>query len=176
MIGGLRLDIAGRHEHFSDFGNKTVGKLTARYDFSPEFAIARHGEHRLPRADGGGRALHQVFDVPDFHRRESRAELAGRGAVRPGQSCSRKTSTNYSFGVVFNPVSQFTSTLDVYQIKLSDRIVNSGTLYYLVGGRVVSPLVGQAISLNGNQLNPTQTTVSVNLFTNEVASTVAREV
>jgi iron complex outermembrane receptor protein len=58
----------------------------------------------------------------------------------------------------------------VYQIRLSDRIVNSGTLYYLVGGRVVSPLVGQAITLNGNQLNPTLTTVSVNLFTNGVDS------
>jgi iron complex outermembrane receptor protein len=90
------------------------------------------------------------------------AALVGLGDLQP------ETSINYSLGVVFNPVPQFTGTLDVYQIELNDRIVNSGTLYYLLNGKVVSPLVGQAIALNGNQLNPTLTTVSTNLFTNGV--------
>src|SRR3984957_18484684 len=35
-IEGLRVDAAGRFEHYSDFGDATVGKLTARYDFAPE--------------------------------------------------------------------------------------------------------------------------------------------
>src|SRR6202042_1631883 len=34
-IDGLRVDGAARYEHYSDFGSATVGKLTARYDFSP---------------------------------------------------------------------------------------------------------------------------------------------
>ena len=38
-IEALRVDAAARFEHYSDFGNATVGKLTARYDFSPEFAL-----------------------------------------------------------------------------------------------------------------------------------------
>jgi hypothetical protein len=90
------------------------------------------------------------------------AALFGLGNLQP------ETSTNYSLGVVFDPVPQFTSTLDAYQIELNDRVVNSGTLYYLLNGRVVSSLVGQAIALNGNQLNPTLTTVSTNLFVNGV--------
>jgi len=27
---------------YSDFGDTTVGKLTGRYDFTPQFAFARH--------------------------------------------------------------------------------------------------------------------------------------
>ena len=38
-IAALHLDFAARYEDFSDFGNTTVGKLTARYDFSPAFAL-----------------------------------------------------------------------------------------------------------------------------------------
>ena len=38
-ITGLHLDLAGRYEHYSDFGAATVGKITARYDFNPMFAV-----------------------------------------------------------------------------------------------------------------------------------------
>jgi len=38
-VDALRLDAAGRYEHYSDFGNKGVGKLTGRFDFSPVFAL-----------------------------------------------------------------------------------------------------------------------------------------
>ena len=39
LIEGLKVDLAGRFEHYSDFGDATVGKLTARYDFNPMVAI-----------------------------------------------------------------------------------------------------------------------------------------
>ena len=35
----LRLDLAGRYEDYSDFGDTTVGKLTARYDLTDAFAL-----------------------------------------------------------------------------------------------------------------------------------------
>ena len=38
-IAALHLDFAARYEDFSDFGDTTVGKLTARYDFTPAFAL-----------------------------------------------------------------------------------------------------------------------------------------
>ena len=169
VIGGLRLDIAGRHEHFSDFGNKNVGKLTARYDFSPKFALRGTVSNgfRAPTVAEGYYTKSSTSPTStgvNLAPNSPAAALFGLGNLQP------ETSTNYSFGVVFNPVPQFISTLDLYQIRLADRIVNSGTLYYLLSGRVVSPLVGQAIALNGNQLNPTLTTVSVNLFTNGVDS------
>ena len=38
-VDALQLDAAVRFEHYSDFGSTTIGKLSARYDFAPEFAI-----------------------------------------------------------------------------------------------------------------------------------------
>jgi iron complex outermembrane receptor protein len=35
VLPGLYVDLAGRFEHYSDFGDATVGKATARYDFIP---------------------------------------------------------------------------------------------------------------------------------------------
>ena len=33
------MDLAGRAEHYTDFGDTQIGKITARYDFSPQIAI-----------------------------------------------------------------------------------------------------------------------------------------
>jgi iron complex outermembrane recepter protein len=33
------VDVAGRHEDYSDFGSKTVGKFTTRYDLTDSFAV-----------------------------------------------------------------------------------------------------------------------------------------
>jgi iron complex outermembrane receptor protein len=167
VLGGLRLAVAGRHEHFSDFGNKTVGKLTARYDFSSAFAIRGTVSNgfRAPTVAEGYYTKSSTSPTStgvNLAPNSPAAALFGLGELQP------ETSTNYSLGVVVNPLPRLTGTLDVYQIKLNDRIVNSGTLYYLLNGKVVSPLVGQAIALNGNELNPTLTTVSTTLFTNGV--------
>src|SRR6202012_1693127 len=38
-IEELQIDIAGRAEHFSDFGDTQIGKINARYDFDEHWAI-----------------------------------------------------------------------------------------------------------------------------------------
>ena len=38
-IEALQLDVAGRAEHYTDFGDTQIGKITARYDFTPQWAI-----------------------------------------------------------------------------------------------------------------------------------------
>ena len=38
-IEALQLDVAGRAEHYTDFGDTQIGKITARYDFNPQWAI-----------------------------------------------------------------------------------------------------------------------------------------
>ena len=35
-IEELQIDIAGRVEHYTDFGDAQIGKITARYDFNPQ--------------------------------------------------------------------------------------------------------------------------------------------
>ena len=38
-IEALQIDVAGRVEHYTDFGDTQIGKVTARYDFNPQYAI-----------------------------------------------------------------------------------------------------------------------------------------
>lgn len=167
VIGGLRLDLAGRYEHYSDFGDARSGKLTARYDFSPAFAVRGTVSNGFRAPTVAEEYYTKSSTSPTstgvtLASDSPAAALFGLGKLQP------ETSVNYSFGVVFNPVERLTGSLDVYQINLDHRIVSTTTLYYLLNGVEVSPLVGQAISANGNQLNPTFTSVSVSLFTNGV--------
>jgi iron complex outermembrane receptor protein len=169
VIGGLRLNIAGRFEHYSDFGDAKSGKLTARYDFTAGVAVRGTVSNGFRAPTVAEEYYTKSSTSPtstgvNLAPNSPAAALFGLGGLQP------ETSTNYSLGLVFNPAPQFTSTLDLYQINLAHRIVNSGTLYAELNGVSISPLVGQAIALNGNQLNPALTTVSVNLFVNGVDS------
>jgi iron complex outermembrane receptor protein len=169
VLEGLRLDAAVRREHFSDFGNKTVGKLTARYDLTPAFAVRGTVSNgfRAPTVAEGyytKSGTSPTSTSVNLAPNSAAAALFGLGGLGP------EKSTNYSVGLVLKPAPRFTATLDLYQIRLEDRIVNSGGLFYLQNGVLKSPLVGQAIAVNGNELNPTITTVSVSLFVNGVDS------
>ncbi len=73
-IENLRVDIAGRYEHYSDFGSAEVGKLTARYDFTQAFAL------RGTVANG--------FRAPTLARNSTRPPTSAR---RPPRSYSRRT-------------------------------------------------------------------------------------
>ncbi len=77
-------------------------------------------------------------------------------------------STNFSLGLVLNPASNLSITLDAYQIKIRDRIVGSGALYGSGGGANNSAAVIAAIKANGNVLDPTVTQTGINIFSNAV--------
>jgi iron complex outermembrane recepter protein len=80
-IENLRVDLAGRYEHYSDFGSAEVGKLTARYDFTP--VIAARGT-----ISNGFRAptlAEEYFSSTNLRYGRTAPELQGRQAARPGQ-------------------------------------------------------------------------------------------
>jgi iron complex outermembrane receptor protein len=58
-----------------------------------------------------------------------------------------------------------TVTLDAYQISVDDRVVGSGSLYG-EGGATNSQSVIDAITANGNVLDPTVTFIGINIFSN----------
>ena len=75
-IEALQLDVAGRAEHYTDFGDAQIGKITARYDFNPQWAIRGTHLDRLPRADPGGRILHRGQRLADLGHRAAAGQLA----------------------------------------------------------------------------------------------------
>jgi iron complex outermembrane recepter protein len=132
-ITGLRIDGAARFEHYSDFGNATVGKLTARYDFNPQFAIRGtvNNGFRAPTlaeefysSTNVGPTTAYIQLPPD----SAAAAAAGLQKLQP------EKSLNFSFGTVWRPIEHLNATLDVYQIRITNRIVGSGQIAGQING------------------------------------------
>jgi iron complex outermembrane recepter protein len=136
-IDGLRVDGAARYEHFSDFGSATVGKLTARYDFSPEFALRGtvNNGFRAPTlaeefysSTNVGPTTAYIQLPPD----SPAAAALGLGHLQP------EKSIDYSLGLVWRPLPHMSTTLDIYQITITNRIVGSGSVAGAING-VIQP-------------------------------------
>jgi len=160
------VDIAGRFEDFSDFGNAKVGKLTSRYDFTPAVAVRATYSNGF-RAPTLAESYYSATNVSprsafvQLAPNSPGARLVGIDGLRP------EASTNISAGLVLNPANGVSVTLDAYQISIRDRIVGSGSLYGS-GGADNAPAVTAAILANGNVLDPTVVQTGINIFTNAV--------
>jgi iron complex outermembrane receptor protein len=125
---------AVRHEHYSDFGNTTVFKLTSRYDFTDSFALrgtVSTGFRAPTLAEGGYSGLNvgPGFIGGVLPPSSAAAAALGFGGLGP------EKSTNFSAGLVFNPTSNFTITLDAYQITIRNRIMTSSAFSGFTGNR-----------------------------------------
>lgn len=161
----LQLDVAGRYEDFSDFGDATVGKLTGRYDVTEQFAMRStiSTGFRAPTLAEEYYSATNVSPSSAFVQLPPNSPAAALIGVKPLKA---EKSTNFSVGLVMRPAEDFTMTLDFYQIEIDDRVVGSGSLYGLLDGEVVSPAVTAAIAANGNVLDPDVATTGINVFTN----------
>jgi iron complex outermembrane receptor protein len=130
LTSQLLLDLAGRYEHYSDFGNTTTGKAAARYE--PIHGIAFRGA-----VSSGFRApsLGQEFfsntainfvgtpavplEIRTFPVSDPIAQVLHAKPLRP------EKSMNYSAGVALEPLRSLSLTVDFYRIDLKDRIVLS---------------------------------------------------
>ncbi|GAA4812242.1 TonB-dependent receptor [Sphingosinicella ginsenosidimutans] len=116
--------VAGRAEHYSDFGWTANGKLSARYDFSQQFALrgAVSTGFRAPSLqqsyftstasviqDGN------VLETGTYPATSAIASALGALPLEP------EKSTNLSFGGVFRS-GHFSLTVDAYQITIRDQI------------------------------------------------------
>lgn len=125
-IEGVTTTIAGRYEHFSDFGSTWNGKFAARWE--PVDGFALRGS-----VSNGFRApsLHQQFftttstnfigglpvDISTLAVNSPVALALGSQPLEP------EKSFNVSLGATANPMRGLTITADLYQIKIKDRIV-----------------------------------------------------
>ena len=140
----LSFGVAGRYEDYSDFGSSTTGKLSARYDFSPSFAL-RGGVSTGFRAPslqqqyftatsityvaqalpGGGTTL-VPFESGTY------PSISPVGLALGGKPLKAEDSTNYSLGLVYRK-GAFELTVDSYQIDVDDRVVLSESFSNAVG-------------------------------------------
>ena len=128
-IEQLQIDLAGRAEHFSDFGDTQIGKLTARYDFIPQLAVRG-------TVSTGFRAPTLAWKnfIPAQTCRPSRPRCNCRPTPPPPRywvspTSRRKYSTSFSVGVVSHPIEDLSLTVDAYSIKIGNRIATSSTAW-----------------------------------------------
>jgi iron complex outermembrane recepter protein len=121
---------AVRAEDYSDFGSAVTGKLAARFDFTPSFAL-RGAVSTGFRAPGlqqeffTSTATNFIngapFEVGTFPATSPTAVVLG------AQPLDAEESQNYSFGTVLR-FGNFEATIDAYRIDIDDRIVLSENL------------------------------------------------
>lgn len=130
LTSQLFLDVAGRYEHYSDFGNTTTGKVAARYE--PVHGVAFRGAvssgFRAPSLGQeyfSNTAINFVgtpavpLEIRTFPVSDPIAQILHAQPLRP------EKSMNYSAGVALEPVRSLSLTVDFYRIDLKDRIVLS---------------------------------------------------
>ncbi|MBQ5950249.1 TonB-dependent siderophore receptor [Massilia sp. ST3] len=126
----LLTSVALRGEHYSDFGNSLAGKLSARYDFSKEFALrgAVQNGFRAPSPQQQNFTATSTnfingvpFEITTFKPNDPVAVALG---AKPLEA---EESVNASLGAVMR-FGQVSVTVDAYRIDVDDRIVLSENL------------------------------------------------
>ncbi|HEX8365966.1 MAG TPA: TonB-dependent receptor [Allosphingosinicella sp.] len=126
LFEGFTTVLAGRYEHFSDFGGTLNGKLAVRYEPVEGYAVrgSISNGFRAP-------SLHQQFftttstnfinglpvDISTLAVSNPVARALGSNDLEPEES------VNITLGATANPVPGLTFTLDWYQIDIDNRIV-----------------------------------------------------
>ncbi len=128
LTSKLSAGLAARYEDYSDAGATRSGKLSARYQFTDSFALrgtisngfrapslAQENYESITTINTGS----TLQDVGTFRVSNPLAIALGARPLKP------EKSTNYSLGAVWQPTSDFSSTLDVYQIHIGNEILYS---------------------------------------------------
>jgi iron complex outermembrane receptor protein len=169
----LRLDIAARYEDYSDFGDTTVGKLSARYEITDSIAL-RGTVSTGFRAPTLAEEFYSATNVsPNSAFVQMPPNAPATALLGLGAGLQPEKSTNYSAGFVWRPDSAMALTFDVYQVEVRNRIAGTSTFAGTINGVLVSQVIVDAIIANGNVLDPAVTAegdTGINLFTNGITT------
>ncbi|MEE7559896.1 TonB-dependent receptor, partial [Xanthomonas sp. Kuri4-2] len=147
----LSTDLAGRYEHYQDFGSQWTGKLAARYEFVPAFALraAVSNNFRAPSlsqigyeaTSTGYDASGQLVQGRLLSVNNPIAQALGATALKP------EKSRNYSLGFTSRAGDHFDLSLDLFQIDIDDRIALSED----ITGDALTAYVQQTFGVAGVQ-------------------------
>jgi len=134
ITSNLLIDVAGRSEHYSDFGSTTTGKVSARFEPISGYALrgAVSTGFRAPSLGQEffsntainfitlpGQTTAQPLEIRTFPVASPEAQALHAQPLRP------EKSVNYSAGVALAPFRSLSATVDYYRINMKDRIVLS---------------------------------------------------
>lgn len=157
-----KLTVAGavRFEDYSDFGDTQTGKLSARYDFTPNFALrgsVSTGFRAPSLQQSYFTSTSSVIQDGAVVETGTFPSTSAVGTALGGKPLKPETSTNYSLGAVVR-LGGFDLTVDAYKIEIEDQIVLSELIR---NPTVLTPLGVQAARFFLNGVSTTTEGVDV---------------
>ncbi|GGX25539.1 TonB-dependent receptor plug domain-containing protein [Undibacterium macrobrachii] len=126
VTDALVLDATARFEHYSDFGNATIGKLSAKYKVNDEITLrgSLSSGFRAP-------SLHQIytqkaqysFSGGSIQVSGLASNVSAEAAALGVPKLKAEKSTSITLGIGYKPSKDTSMTLDYYNISLKDRII-----------------------------------------------------
>ena len=130
----LLINLAGRFEHYNDFGSNLAGKFAIRYKFSPTFSIRgsfSNGYHapalqQIYLTSTSGSAWRNIGGIPTqvtsgiFNNKSDVTRAFGVEPLKP------EKAINMAAGFTSTLAPHVTVTVDGYWIQIKNRIVLSG--------------------------------------------------
>ena len=144
MTDKLQVGLAGRGEDYSDFGTTATGKVSARYDFTPNFAIrgAASTGFRAPSLQQGYfTSIASVIQNNNVILTGTFPSTSAVAAALGGKALQPEKSTNLSAGFVFRK-GNFNVTLDGYEIHVRDQLAlseNISSSFSAAVGNLLAP-------------------------------------
>jgi iron complex outermembrane recepter protein len=143
VVSMLNLDISGRYDHYSDFGGdftpkagfkfKPIKQVAFRGTFSKGFRAPAFAENGSSSSEGfitqtPANSYPASFCAPTVHSTAYCLPYTFGIITAANPNIKPEKSDSYTFGVILEPIPQFTATFDFYDIKKKNTIVpgNSG--------------------------------------------------
>jgi iron complex outermembrane receptor protein len=156
LMKGLELDAAGRWDHYPEYGNSVTPKLGLKY--TPFEMVTLRGTYgkgfRAPNAAESGNAASAFGGAAIFDTNLCPDPTNPRGPNSFPNFCGEVTglqvashtlqpekSTNWTAGVIFNPFTNTSLSVDYWDIKVSQDIQSGTSLYFLGADQSLFPLV-----------------------------------
>jgi iron complex outermembrane receptor protein len=157
VVKMLNFDLSGRYDHYSDFGSAFTPK--AGFKFTPIKAIAVRGTYsrgfRAPSFAENGSSSSEGFVTltptagapfpanycdPTVHSAGYCLPYSAGLLSSANPKIKPEKSDSFTFGVIFEPIPQFSASVDVYAIKKKDVIEPPSTFPALAAYLSGSPL------------------------------------
>ncbi len=150
------VDAAIRYEKYSDFGDQTVSKLTSRYELTDNIAVRGTISTGFRAPTLGEGFYSAVIVAPTSATIQLAANSPSAANLGFGAGLQAETAESLSMGVVFELLPGLTTTLDAYQIEISDRI-QRGTFAFSSGQSSTSVTGRNTGSYNSDLPDPADT-------------------
>ncbi len=131
LTNKLSAGVAARYENYSDAGSTRSGKLSLRYQLTDTFALrgtVSNGFRAPSLAQQNYESVvtaipHGVLEQVGTFRTSSPVAISlGAKPLTP------EKSTNFGIGAVWQPTNDFSATLDLYRIKITNQILYSDVI------------------------------------------------